>query len=142
MLKGIETFQHLIMRLVRIVIRLTPYGVLALMARVVATSNVKDVINLGSFVVASYVGMMIIMLHARDDPHAGRAQPGALLPEDLAGADVRVHLALERGGDSAQRRDAGRRGWACRRRSRTSPPASAPRSARTRAPDSILRCWR
>ena len=38
-LKGIETFQHLILRLVRIVIRLTPYGVLALMARVVATSE-------------------------------------------------------------------------------------------------------
>ena len=64
-LKGIDTFQHLIMRLVRIVIRLTPYGVLALMARVVATSNVNDVINLGSFVVASYVGMMIIIfMHA------------------------------------------------------------------------------
>ena len=39
------------------VIRLTPYGVLALMTRVVATSNVIDVINLGTFVVASYVGM-------------------------------------------------------------------------------------
>jgi L-cystine uptake protein TcyP (sodium:dicarboxylate symporter family) len=61
-LRGIETFQQLIMRLVRIVIRLTPYGVLALMARVVATSNVNDVINLGGFVVASYAGLMVIVL--------------------------------------------------------------------------------
>ena len=57
MLKGIETLQQLILRLVRMVLRLTPYGVLALMTRVVATSNVNDVLNLGGFVVASYVGL-------------------------------------------------------------------------------------
>jgi L-cystine uptake protein TcyP (sodium:dicarboxylate symporter family) len=60
--QGIDTLQQLILRLVRIVIRLTPYGVLALMARVVATSNVNDVINLGTFVIASYIGMGIILL--------------------------------------------------------------------------------
>ncbi len=61
---GTETFQQLILRLVRIVIRLTPYGVLALMARVVANSNVNDIINLGGFVVASYVGLgVILVLH-------------------------------------------------------------------------------
>jgi L-cystine uptake protein TcyP (sodium:dicarboxylate symporter family) len=64
-LQGIDTLQQLILRLVRIVIRLTPYGVLALMARVVATSDVNDVINLGTFVVASYIGMgVILILHA------------------------------------------------------------------------------
>ena len=62
---GLDTLQHLIIRLVRLVIRLTPYGVLALMARVVATSNVNDVINLGRFVVASYLGMgVILLMHA------------------------------------------------------------------------------
>jgi uncharacterized protein len=60
--RGIDTLQHLIMRLVRIVIRLTPYGVLALMARVVASSNLDDVIGLGRFVVASYIGMGLILL--------------------------------------------------------------------------------
>ena len=64
-LKGIESLQQLIMRLVRIVIRLTPYGVLALMTRVVANSNVDEVINLGGFVVASYIGMgVILLMHA------------------------------------------------------------------------------
>ncbi len=63
--QGIDTLQQLILRLVRIVIRLTPYGVLALMTRVVATSNVNDVIGLGGFVVASYVGLVVIlMVHA------------------------------------------------------------------------------
>jgi L-cystine uptake protein TcyP (sodium:dicarboxylate symporter family) len=61
-LAGIDTLQHLVMRLVRIVIRLTPYGVLALMTRIVATSNMNDVFNLGRFVVASYLGMGIILL--------------------------------------------------------------------------------
>ena len=64
-LKGIETLQALILRLVRMVLRLTPYGVLALMTRVVATSNVNDILNLGGFVVASYVGLaVILMVHA------------------------------------------------------------------------------
>lgn len=65
LLGGIDTLQQLVMRLVRIVIRLTPYGVLALMTRIVATSNVNDVINLGGFVVASYIGMgVILVMHA------------------------------------------------------------------------------
>ena len=64
-MRGIDTFQSLILRLVRIVIRLTPYGVLALMARIAATSNVNDIYNLGGFVVASYLGMgVILLMHA------------------------------------------------------------------------------
>ncbi len=61
-LEGIDALQALILRLVRMVLRLTPYGVLALMTRVVGTSNVDDVYNLGGFVIASYVGLSIILL--------------------------------------------------------------------------------
>lgn len=60
--EGIETLNALVLRLVRMVLRLTPYGVLALMTRVVATSNRDDIYNLGGFVVASYVGLAIILL--------------------------------------------------------------------------------
>jgi L-cystine uptake protein TcyP (sodium:dicarboxylate symporter family) len=74
-LTGIDTLQHLILRLVRIVIRLTPYGVLALMARVVATSNVADIIQLGTFVIASYIGMGIILL-----VHSGLLATAGLSP--------------------------------------------------------------
>jgi uncharacterized protein len=63
--QGIDTLQQLVLRLVRMVLRLTPYGVLALMTRVVATSNVDDIYNLGGFVVASYLGLgIILLLHA------------------------------------------------------------------------------
>ncbi|MEZ5293872.1 MAG: cation:dicarboxylase symporter family transporter [Vicinamibacterales bacterium] len=60
--EAIDTVQQLVLRLVRMVLRLTPYGVLALMTRVVATSNVDDIYNLGGFVVASYLGLAIILL--------------------------------------------------------------------------------
>jgi uncharacterized protein len=60
--QGIDALQQLVLRLVRMVLRLTPYGVLALMTRVVATSNVNDIIALGGFVIASYLGLAIILL--------------------------------------------------------------------------------
>ncbi len=63
--RGVDALQVLVLRLVRIVIRLTPYGVLALMTRVVATSSVRDVVQLGTFVVASYAGLAaILVVHA------------------------------------------------------------------------------
>lgn len=62
---GIDAVQGLVMRLVRIVIRLTPYGVLALMTRVVATSNFGDILSLIGFVAASYLGLALILgMHA------------------------------------------------------------------------------
>jgi L-cystine uptake protein TcyP (sodium:dicarboxylate symporter family) len=62
---GIDTVQKLVMRLVRMVIRLTPYGVLALMTKVVATSDPADVLGLIRFVAASYVGLALILgVHA------------------------------------------------------------------------------
>ena len=42
------------------VLRLTPYGVLALMINVVATSDFVAIINLGKFVLASYVALIIV----------------------------------------------------------------------------------
>lgn len=59
-LTAIDTAQAWVMKLVRLVIRLTPYGVLALMTNVVASSNVQDIIKLGGFVVASYLGLAIM----------------------------------------------------------------------------------
>ena len=47
-------------RLVRLVMKLTPYGVLALMTKVVASSNLDDIIKLGSFVVVSYIGLALM----------------------------------------------------------------------------------
>lgn len=59
---GIDVLQSWVMKLVRLVMQLTPYGVLALMTKVVAGSNMQDIIKLGSFVVASYLGLAIMFV--------------------------------------------------------------------------------
>ena len=61
-LSAIEVLQAWVMRLVRLVMKLTPYGVLALMAKVVAGSNVEDILKLGSFVAVSYLGLGLMFL--------------------------------------------------------------------------------
>ncbi|WP_312240465.1 L-cystine transporter [Pantoea sp.] len=64
-LLAIDTLQAWVMKLVRLVMKLTPYGVLALMTKVVAGSNLQDIVKLGSFVVASYLGLAIMFaVHA------------------------------------------------------------------------------
>lgn len=61
-LTAIDTLQSWVMKLVRLIMKLTPYGVLALMTKVVAGSNLQDIIKLGSFVVASYLGLGIMFV--------------------------------------------------------------------------------
>jgi L-cystine uptake protein TcyP (sodium:dicarboxylate symporter family) len=56
----VEAAQALIMRVVKLVMALTPYGIAALMANVVASSNASDILNLLSFVVASYVALVLM----------------------------------------------------------------------------------
>ncbi|PPS58388.1 hypothetical protein CRX72_16275 [Pantoea sp. BRM17] len=51
-LAAIDTLQSWVMKLVRLIMKLTPYGVLALMTKVVAGSNLHDIVKLGSFVLA------------------------------------------------------------------------------------------
>ncbi|ADP12462.1 putative DAACS family transporter [Erwinia sp. Ejp617] len=64
-LKAIDTLQSWVMKLVRLIMKLTPYGVLALMTKVVATSNINEIIKLGSFLLASYLGIAIMFaVHA------------------------------------------------------------------------------
>lgn len=63
--QGVNTIQAVIMKLVRIVMLLTPWGILALMTKVVAGSNAADILNLLSFIVASYVAILIMFgVHA------------------------------------------------------------------------------
>ncbi len=62
---GIETVQAVVLKLVRLVIALTPYGVLALMMKVTAGSNGSDILDLLSFIVASYLAITIMFcVHA------------------------------------------------------------------------------
>ncbi|ATO49935.1 L-cystine transporter [Brevibacillus laterosporus] len=60
--KIVDTFYTIIMRVVSIILRLTPYGVLALMTKVTATSDYLAILKLGKFVLASYVAILIMFV--------------------------------------------------------------------------------
>lgn len=61
----VDVAQAVIMSLVRMVMSVTPYGVMALMTKVVAGSSLSDILNLGKFIVASYVAITIMFfIHA------------------------------------------------------------------------------
>lgn len=61
----VETASAIIMKLVRLIMLLTPYGILALMARVVAGSSLADILALLGFIVASYIAIAIMFgVHA------------------------------------------------------------------------------
>ena len=77
--EAVLTLQAVIMRLVQMIMALTPYGILALMTRVVAGSDAQDLWNLVEFVGASYVAIAIMF-----------AIHGILLR--LAGVNVRSYF--------------------------------------------------
>jgi L-cystine uptake protein TcyP (sodium:dicarboxylate symporter family) len=56
----IDTAQAIIMKLVHMIMALTPYGILALITKVVAGSNGADILNLISFVAASYIAIALM----------------------------------------------------------------------------------
>lgn len=56
----IDALHAIVMRMVTIVLRLTPYGVLALMTRVVSTTTPAEILKLGEFVLASYVALLVM----------------------------------------------------------------------------------
>ncbi|WP_019155403.1 L-cystine transporter [Robertmurraya massiliosenegalensis] len=60
--KIVESFYAIVMRIVTLILRLTPYGVLALMTKVAATSDYAAIMNLGKFVIASYVALIAMFL--------------------------------------------------------------------------------
>ena len=60
----IAVAQALVMRMVTLVLRLTPFGILALMTKVVAGSNLADIMQLIQFVGASYLALAVVfMMH-------------------------------------------------------------------------------
>lgn len=60
--KLIQTLHAIVMRMVTMVLRLTPYGVLALMTRFVSTSDFSEIKRLIQFVIASYVALAIMFV--------------------------------------------------------------------------------
>lgn len=62
LLTGIESINKLIMTLVKLVIALTPYGILALMTNVSAKSSLTDILNLINFMLASYLAIITMFI--------------------------------------------------------------------------------
>ncbi len=60
--KGVDVIQSVVMKLVQMIMAFTPYGVMALMTRVVAGSNAQDILNLAKFIIASYVAIAIMFV--------------------------------------------------------------------------------
>lgn len=58
----VDTLQAIVMKLVRMIMLLTPYGILALLTKVVAGSSIQDILNLMSFIVASYIAIAIMFV--------------------------------------------------------------------------------
>lgn len=60
--KIVDALHAIIMRVVTLILRLTPYGVLAIMTRVAATSDYNAIWQLGKFVIASYVALLLMFV--------------------------------------------------------------------------------
>ncbi|MCG7488278.1 L-cystine transporter [Vibrio sp. Of14-4] len=58
----VDATQSVVMRLVKMIMALTPYGIAALMAKVVATSSANDILNLLGFIIASYVAIVLMFV--------------------------------------------------------------------------------
>src|SRR5699024_3539995 len=51
-----------VMRIVTLVLRLTPYGILALITTTVANTDVAGIVELGKFVIASYAAIFVMFI--------------------------------------------------------------------------------
>jgi uncharacterized protein len=58
--KIVDSIYAVVMRVVTIILRLTPYGVLAIITKAVALSDLDAILKLGKFVVASYVALLVM----------------------------------------------------------------------------------
>ncbi|MYL47804.1 cation:dicarboxylase symporter family transporter [Virgibacillus halodenitrificans] len=60
--KIINSLYAVVMRIVTLVLRLTPFGILALMANTVANTDFAGIVELGKFVIASYVALFVMFI--------------------------------------------------------------------------------
>ena len=57
-----QTIHDVVMKIVAFVMRLTPFGVLALMAKFMASSDLNAFAQLGQFLIASYIAIFIMLI--------------------------------------------------------------------------------
>lgn len=60
--KIMDSLYSIVLRIVTLVLRLSPYGIFALMTKVLATSNFDALVDLGLFVIASYSAIIVMFI--------------------------------------------------------------------------------
>ena len=60
--RGIDAIYALVMSIVTFVLRLTPYGIIAIMASTIATSDFQAIWALGKFMIASYAALITMYI--------------------------------------------------------------------------------
>jgi L-cystine uptake protein TcyP (sodium:dicarboxylate symporter family) len=60
--KFIKVTHDIVMRMVTMVLRLTPYGVLALMTKLASSNNFSEILRLINFVAASYAALAVVFI--------------------------------------------------------------------------------
>jgi L-cystine uptake protein TcyP (sodium:dicarboxylate symporter family) len=60
--RGVDAIFAIVLRIVKLILRLTPYGVFAIMTSTVATSDANAILKLGNFVIASYVALITMFV--------------------------------------------------------------------------------
>lgn len=61
-LKIINSLYAVVMRMVTLILRLTPFGILALMTKTIATTNTAGIISLSKFVIANYAALIVMFI--------------------------------------------------------------------------------
>ncbi|KAF9122686.1 hypothetical protein BGX30_001842 [Mortierella sp. GBA39] len=60
--KMVEAVYAVVLRIVTLVLRLTTYGILALITKTTATTNIDEILKLAKFVGASYVALIVMFI--------------------------------------------------------------------------------
>jgi len=58
----IDSLHAIVMRIVTLVLRMAPFGILALMTKMTATSSFNALVNFGTFVVAAYFAIIVMFI--------------------------------------------------------------------------------
>jgi L-cystine uptake protein TcyP (sodium:dicarboxylate symporter family) len=102
--RGVDVVQELVMHLVKLVISLTPYGVLALMTKVAATSNGQDILNLIEFILVSYLaialmfcvhGLLVLMVGMSPITYFRRSFPALIFAFTSRSSAATIPLNIE-----------------------------------------------
>lgn len=94
--KFIDALYGIVMRIVNMVLSLTPYGVLALIANFMAKSDFAAVLDLGKFVIVSYIALITVFIVHLIIVAANRVSPITYVKKAFPRFELRIRFSHER----------------------------------------------